>query len=97
MLVVSDSTPFIGLIKIGQIDVLPQLYGVVIIPTEVAAELTSPKRPQEVRSFMMSPPSWLSDLKATFENLLKTNFRVNPKTLDGLLEQHQEFKKRQAQ
>jgi predicted nucleic acid-binding protein len=32
----------------------------VVIPTEVAKELSNPKRPTEVQAFMTTPPSWLS-------------------------------------
>jgi len=60
MLVVSDSSPFVALLKIGNVDALPKLYGSVIIPTEVAAELASVKRPIEVRSFIESAPAWLT-------------------------------------
>jgi predicted nucleic acid-binding protein len=60
MLVVSDSSPFIGLLKIGAIDVLPKLYGSVFIPPEVATELASQRRPAEVRSFIQASPTWLT-------------------------------------
>ena len=39
MLVVADSSPLIGLLKIGYVDVLPRLFRSVAIPQEVAAEL----------------------------------------------------------
>jgi predicted nucleic acid-binding protein len=38
----------------------------------------------------------IPDLEAAFEKLKATNFRVKPETLDGLLQQHNEFKKRKA-
>jgi predicted nucleic acid-binding protein len=60
MLVVADASPFVGLIKIGHAEVLAALYGAVVIPPTVAAELTGPKRPAEVREFMAAPPPWLS-------------------------------------
>jgi predicted nucleic acid-binding protein len=60
MLVVADTSPFIGLLKIGQVDVLPRLYGSVVIPSEVARELASAKRQVEIRAFITSPPQWLS-------------------------------------
>ena len=60
MLVVADASPLVGLVKIGHADVLPALYGEVVIPPLVAAELSSPKRPADVRSFMASCPPWLS-------------------------------------
>ena len=60
MLVVADASPLVGLIKIGHVDVLAGLYGAVVIPTQVAAELADPRRPAEVRTFIVSAPAWLS-------------------------------------
>lgn len=60
MLVVADTSPFIGLLKIGHIEVLPRLFSTVVIPPEVAAELSSLKRPAEVQAFIAAPPEWLS-------------------------------------
>jgi predicted nucleic acid-binding protein len=158
MLVVADTSPLIGLVKIGHVEILPRLYGSVIIPPEVAAELASRKRPAEVRAFAAAPPTWLAvrspltmehiegidpgecaaislarelkadlllidesrgreaaivrhiptartaamllnaansgvlpDLKGAFDKLKATNFRVPPKVLDELLEQHLRF------
>ena len=160
MLVVADASPLVGLVKIGHVDVLPALYGGVAIPPQVAAELESPKRPVEVRTFMASRPAWLSvraparleaiagidpgeleaislakelaadlllideargraaaialgiptartaavlfdaanagviaDLKAAFDKLRATNFRVPGKVLDELLSRHQAARK----
>jgi predicted nucleic acid-binding protein len=60
MLVVADASPLVGLVRIGHADVLPALYGTVVIPPTVAAELKSPRRPAEVLEFMASTPKWLS-------------------------------------
>jgi len=60
MIVVADTSPFVGLIGIGLIDTLPQLYKSVVIPPAVAGELASPHRPPSVRTFIASTPSWLS-------------------------------------
>jgi predicted nucleic acid-binding protein len=59
MLVVADSSPLIVLVNIGHVDVLPTLFGEVVIPAAVAAELTFPSRPQAVRDFAAAPPAWL--------------------------------------
>ena len=60
MLVVADASPLVGLVKIGHAELLAALYGTVVIPSQVAAELASPKRPAEIRAFMASSPPWLS-------------------------------------
>jgi len=59
MLVVADSSPLIVLVNIGQIDVLPKLFGQVVIPPEVLSELNQPNRPAGARSFVASRPAWL--------------------------------------
>jgi len=59
MIVVADSSPLVALTNIGYIDVLPRLFGQVIIPPEISAELSQPRRPQAVRDFIASPPDWL--------------------------------------
>jgi len=40
MLIVSDTTPIITLMKMGHLDILKQLYGKVLIPNAVYMELT---------------------------------------------------------
>ena len=40
MLIVSDTTPIITLMKMGHLDILKQLYGKVLIPEAVYQELT---------------------------------------------------------
>jgi predicted nucleic acid-binding protein len=159
MIIVADSSPFIGLLKIGHVDVLHGLYGTVVIPPEVADELSHPKRTPMVRLFMAAKPDWLSvrapsaieiiegidlgeraaislarelaadlllidefrgreaaiarhirtvrtgavlldaanagvlpDLKACFDKLRATNFRIPPDVLDELLKRHEAFK-----
>lgn len=44
MIVVSDTTPLISLLKIGRIDLLEKLFGTVYIPWAVYKELTVDKR-----------------------------------------------------
>ena len=59
MIVVADTSPFVVLVAIGHVDVLPTLFTEVLIPPPVASELASPKRPKEVRDFIAVPPPWL--------------------------------------
>jgi predicted nucleic acid-binding protein len=65
MIVIADSSPLIALVNIGQIDLLPKLFGGVVIPPEVAAELDVSNRPQAVRDLMASRPPWLTVQSAT--------------------------------
>jgi hypothetical protein len=41
------------------ISFLPKLFGQVVVPPEVLAELNRPNRPPGVRSFVASRPAWL--------------------------------------
>jgi predicted nucleic acid-binding protein len=43
-LVVADTSPLNYLILIDAIDVLPQLYGVIVVPGQVIVELVDPGR-----------------------------------------------------
>jgi predicted nucleic acid-binding protein len=59
MIVVSDATPLHYLILIGQTDVLPRLYGQVIIPPAVFAELRRESTPVLIRTWVSSLPEWM--------------------------------------
>ena len=60
MRVVADTGPLNYLILIDQIDLLPRLFGGVIIPRAVRFELDQPATPTVVRSWIANPPPWLS-------------------------------------
>ncbi|MBI2432146.1 MAG: DUF3368 domain-containing protein [Candidatus Hydrogenedentes bacterium] len=59
MIVVSDASPFIALIGIGQIDLLPQLFHTVFVPPAIIVELTRPDRSPAVSAFIEERPGWL--------------------------------------
>ena len=59
MIIVADASPLNYLLLIGCIDVLPQLYGRVLIPQAVNAELQNDAAPDVVRSWMNNAPAWL--------------------------------------
>ncbi len=59
MLVISDTSPLNILVRIGQVDILPQLFGQVYVPPGVVEEMSHSSTPQRVRDWMRSPPSWL--------------------------------------
>jgi len=60
MIVVSDTSPINYLILIGADQVLPTLFGQVIAPPAVIAEMQSPKAPLAVSRWAANPPAWLS-------------------------------------
>ena len=53
MIVVSDTTPLRHLIAIGEAELLPKLYGTVIVPGAVWAELQA-----EATPLIVKKPSW---------------------------------------
>jgi predicted nucleic acid-binding protein len=59
MIVVSDTPPLRYLIEIEAIEVLPSLFGQVVIPVAVSEELQHPKSPPKIKSWIQSPPNWL--------------------------------------
>jgi len=59
MIVVADTSPLRYLILIDHTHVLPALYGHVLIPPAVSAELGRQRTPDLVRAWLAQPPSWL--------------------------------------
>ena len=59
MIVISDTSPLNYLILIECVDVLPELYGRVVIPDGVLEELQRQSTPDLVREWIASPPHWL--------------------------------------
>lgn len=59
MLVVADTSPLNYLVLIELADILPRLYGSVIIPVEVHAELLAADAPNAVRAWANALPDWI--------------------------------------
>jgi len=59
MIVVADTSPINYLVLIKEIDLLPSLFGRVLLPDSVFLELKHPKSPSEVRDWISRPPAWL--------------------------------------
>ena len=57
--IVSDTTPLNYLILIEAVEILPRLYGRVLIPAEVEDELSHARAPEIVRGWTADYPSWL--------------------------------------
>lgn len=58
MLVVTDTTPINYLILIGQVGVLPTMFGTVVVPQAVADELRDLHTPEAVRQWIAALPTW---------------------------------------
>jgi predicted nucleic acid-binding protein len=59
MIVVADTAPLNYLILIGEIRLLPVLYGRVLIPPAVLGELSDPAAPDAVRRWIGQPSRWI--------------------------------------
>ena len=62
MIVVADTTPLNYLILIGEVEVLPRLYGRVVIPPAVQEELAHSRAPASVQAWIAQPHPWLEVL-----------------------------------
>jgi predicted nucleic acid-binding protein len=59
LIVVADTTPLRYLVAIEREQLLPELYGRVLIPPAVASELNHENTPEIVRVWLSERPSWL--------------------------------------
>jgi predicted nucleic acid-binding protein len=59
MLVIADASPLHYLILMASTDILPALFGRLVIPRGVAAELQHPQTHAVVRVWMATSPAWL--------------------------------------
>lgn len=58
MTVIADTGPINYLILIQEIQILPALYGRIVVPASVCEELKHPRAPDAVRSWMSQSPAW---------------------------------------
>ena len=59
MIVISDNSALSGLAEAGLLELLPRMFGVVVIPEAVHRESMDPGAPAELRRFMSQSPDWL--------------------------------------
>jgi predicted nucleic acid-binding protein len=57
--IIADTTPLNYLVLIQAADILPTLYGRVIVPPAVKAEMAHANTPAIVRAWISQPPKWL--------------------------------------
>jgi predicted nucleic acid-binding protein len=82
--IVADTTPLNYLVLLEALDLLPRLYGRVLIPPTVLAELSDPHAPGEVRNWTLQPPDWLHvvQLQSTDDSSLSN---LDPGERDAIL------------
>jgi predicted nucleic acid-binding protein len=59
MIVVCDTSPVNYLVLINEIDLLPQLFTIVVLPAAVLTELQHPRTPPRVASWARDLPPWV--------------------------------------
>jgi predicted nucleic acid-binding protein len=59
MIIVADATPIHYLSLIGEVEILKELFGRVIVPQAVFDELHRDRTPQSVKDWIDSQPVWL--------------------------------------
>ena len=59
MIVVADTSPVNYLVLIDEIDLLPIIFGKVLIPEAVMEELQHPRTPPKVRQWIVNLASWI--------------------------------------
>ena len=68
MIVVADTSPINNLVLLGHIEILPKIYGEVLIPQAVHDELQYKDAPAEVRAWLSVPPAWLRISNITYQS-----------------------------
>jgi predicted nucleic acid-binding protein len=59
IIVIADSAPLRYLIEINSAEILPQLFGRVLVPAAVIQELQDARAPEFVQAWISAPPEWL--------------------------------------
>jgi predicted nucleic acid-binding protein len=65
MIVIADTSPLNYLVLIGEAEVLPRLYGRVVVPEAVLRESQNPEAPATVAEWIAQPPAWLEVHEST--------------------------------
>jgi predicted nucleic acid-binding protein len=71
MIVISDTSPLNYLILIDYQDVLPTLFGQIIIPQAVLNELQHAKTPEKIKNWITAKPTWLEVLNVRVSRINK--------------------------
>jgi predicted nucleic acid-binding protein len=59
MIVVADTSPLNYIVMTGYVDVLPKLFGSIMVPPAVIQELDNPNAPEPVRRWIGALPEWV--------------------------------------
>lgn len=78
MIIVADSAPLHYLVLLDLQDLLPQLYGDVLVPTAVVSELSSAGAPKKVREWLGAVPAWLQIKSVPPEHTAMVSDELDP-------------------
>ena len=84
MIVVSDTTPLRHLVAIGQVHLLQQLFGRVVVPETVIRELRAEKTPAIVTDWLRQLPQWLVVRTGLERKLSATDNGLDPGELEAI-------------
>jgi len=65
MIIVADTSPLNYLVQIEAVQILPALYGRILVPPQVLCELNDAQAPAAVRAWLSAPPAWLEVKRPT--------------------------------
>jgi predicted nucleic acid-binding protein len=78
MIVVADSGPLHYLILIEQVELLRRYFSEVVIPEEVAAELSRRTTPRVVSNWLAKAPPWLTIVSVSAEAVATVSASLDP-------------------
>lgn len=83
MIVIADTSPINYLVLMGAVDILPQLYGRVLLPQAVLRELGNPGASSQVRAWVASLPDWIAVVAADASDMLELP-RLGPGEVEAI-------------
>lgn len=84
MIVVADTSPINYLLLINEIEILPKLYGTVVVPQAVQEELLHTVAPEAVRIWSAQPPAWF-EIRAPLSKADPSLARLDPGERDAIV------------
>jgi len=83
--IVSNTSPLRYLTGIGEHDLLPQLFGKVLIPKAVYQELTHKNTPDMVQQYFLLLPTWIEVCEVKIPDDNSSFIKISPSLIESLL------------
>lgn len=83
--IVSNTSPLRYLTCIDEHDLLPQLFGKVLIPKAVYQELTHKNAPHPVQQYFLSLPTWIEVCEVKISNDNSSLFQLDAGEIEAIL------------